>query len=464
MKPIKRRALLRGSLAGACVSIALPALEAMMSPRGSRVLFAGTAEGASEAPPVRLLTVMFRNGVLMSKWTPSTAGKNYELPACLTPLEARKSQINVITGLFNPGPAAASVGGGHARGSGAFANGLPITATGASGISVDQIAARELGGATRLRSLVVAPEGHPTQADYDGASDSCNHLSWTDKNTPVPPEVDPVALFDRLFADGVDPGAAAALRLHRKSVLDAVMSDIERLNKRLGASDKKRLDAHLSAVRDLELQAAAVSNGCETPERPVATDETGVQKPFASEKRVKLMMDLVVQAMACDLTRFGSFSLGLDVLPRLFEKFGERRDHHSISHDGSQANEKVIEEYSRYQVEVFAYLLDRMAEVDEGGDKSLLDNSVVYFANQIAIGDLHTHDNLPVILAGSAGGQIPTGRHIHLLGDKIIPGRRDGTQHIGRSVNDLFLTLLRCVGVTGVSTFGLDGTAPLDLA
>ncbi len=464
MKPIKRRALLRGTLAGACVSIALPALEAMVSSRGSRVLFAGTAEGASEASPVRLLTVMYRNGVLMSKWTPSTAGKDYVLPPCLTPLESRKAQVNVITGLFNPGPAAASAGGGHARGSGAFANGLPITTTGASGASFDQIAARELGGATRLRSLVIAPEGHPTQADYDGASDSCNHLSWTDKNTPVPPEVDPVALFDRLFADGVDPDAAQALRLHRKSVLDSVMTDIDRLNKRLGSSDKKRLDAHLSAVRDLELQAGAMSNGCETPEPPTDTDETGISKPFASEKRVKLMMDLMVQAMACDLTRFGSFSLGLDVLPRLFEKFGERRDHHTISHDGSEGNEKVIEEYSRYQVEVFTYLLDRMAEVDEAGGKSLLDNSAIYFANQIAIGDLHTHDNLPVILAGSAGGQIPTGRHIHLLGDKIIPGRRDGTQEIGRSVNDLFLTLLRCAGVTDVTTFGLDGTTPLDLA
>lgn len=463
MKPIKRRAFLRGSLAGACVSIALPALEAMVCSRGERVLFSGTAEGAIESAPIRLLTIMYRNGVLMSKWTPKTAGTDYELSACLTPLGARKHQINVITGLFNPGAEESTLGGGHARGSGAFANGLPITRTGASGISVDQLAARELGGSTRLRSLVIAPEGHPTEADYDGVSDTCNHLSWIDKNTPVPPEVDPVALFDRLFADGVDPGAVAHLRERRKSVLDLVMSDIDRLNKRLGTSDKKRLDAHLTAVRDLELQAAATSNGCETPERPSPTDETGIARPFASEKRVKLMMDLLVQAFACDLTRFGSFSLGLDVLPRLFEKFGERRDHHSISHDGSAENEKVIEEYTRYQVEVFAYLLDRMAEVDEMGGKSLLDNSLIYFANQIAIGDLHTHDNLPVILAGSAGGQIPTGRHIHLLGDKIIPGRRDGTRHIGRSVNDLFITMLKCVGVN-VSSFGLDGMKPLELA
>ncbi len=340
-----------------------------MSSRGSRVLFAGTAEGASEAAPIRLLTVMYRNGVLMSKWTPSTAGTNFELPACLTPLEARKSQINVITGLFNPGADAGSVGGGHARGSGSFANGLPITSTGASGVSFDQIAAQELGGATRLRSLVVAPEGHPTQADYDGASDSCNHLSWSDKNTPVPPEVDPVALFDRLFADGVDPDAADALRLHRKSVLDSVMTDIDRLNKRLGSSDKKRLDAHLSAVRDLELQAAA---------RLQRLRGAGAARRHRRDRRVEAVRER--EARQADDGPDGpghglrSHALRL-VLARARRPAAPVREVRRAPrsplhlHDGSQGNEPVIEEYSRYQVEVFGYLLDRMAEVDEVGGK-----------------------------------------------------------------------------------------------
>ena len=439
-KRIGRRAFLRGALAGAGVTLALPALEATT----------GTA-------PVRLLSVFFKNGVLMEKWTPAQAGADFTLPACLSPLNDHRSQLNVITGLFNPG-AVSGPGDDHIRGTGSFATGTGITTTGAGGPSFDQIAARELGSATKLSSLAIAPEGYPGGGENGGVADAINHLSWSSKNTPVPPQVDPLALFNKLFDGGLDAQALDGLRARRKSVLDSVAADAQRLQLRLGASDRRRLDAHLTAVRELERTSVA-SAMCMMPEAPEAWPRTAGVAP---EAKIKVMIDLMVRAMACDLTRFGSFSLLLDVSPRLKEKFGEQRDHHTISHDASAAAKPVIEEYSRYQVELFAYLLTRMKEVDEG-EGTLLDNSAVFFANQVAHGDLHTHDNLPVIVAGSAAGQFVTGRHLHLYEGEPKPGRRDTTAKNGRTINDLFLTLLGAAGVSGVTTFGSDGTQPLAL-
>ncbi len=461
VKPFRlsRRSLLRGAFAGASVAMALPALEAMTTSRG---LFYGSARGSTETAPVRLLTVFFRNGVLMEHWTPSQAGSDFALPACLTPLADFQSRINLITGLFNPG-AMSGPGGDHIRGTGSFTTGVPITGTGAGGASLDQIAAELLGEATKLRSLVVAPEGHPGGGDSDGASDACNHLSWADKNTPVAPYVDPAALFDELFDGGLPADELSALRAEQKSVLDSVAQDIARLNARLGQSDKKRLDAHLTALRDVERRAQVDGKTCVAPERPDESPEPTAAGFFAPEAKVKLLIDLMVRGLACDLSRFGSFSLALDVAPRLLEKFGETRDHHSISHDSSDGAKPIIEEYSRYQVEVFAYLLGQMQAVDEG-EATLLDNSLIYFANQIAHGDLHTHAGLPVVLAGSGGGQIATGRHLHLLEGEPIPGRRDlGGTDKGSSVNELFLALLNLAGATDVASFGLDGTSPLAL-
>jgi hypothetical protein len=449
---LSRRTLLRGVLGAGTVALGLPALEAMI---------AGNARGDGSAPPLRLITVFFKNGVAMDQWTPSKAGSSFTLPRCLTPLEPHQAALNVITGLFNPG-ATAGPGGDHIRGTGSFATGMPITGTGAGGPSIDQLAASELGSATRLPSLVIAPEGHPGGGDSDGASDACNHLSWSGANTPVPPQVDPRALFDKLFdgAGDLDADAMDALRARRASVLDSVGEDVKRLQQRLGASDRRRLDAHLSALRELE-QQAETAPGCVPPEAPDAWEKLAVSQP-APEAKIKLMMDLMVQAMSCDITRFASFSLALDVAPRLLELFGETRDHHTISHDNSESVKPVIEEYSRHHVELFAYLLERMKDVSEG-EGTLLDNSAVFFVNQVAHGDLHTHDNLPVIVAGSAGGQFRTGRHVHLLGGDPEPGRRDSTLTVGRSVNDLFLTLLGAVGVPSLESFGLDGSKALDL-
>ncbi len=442
-KRITRRALLRGTLAGASVTLGLPALEA-------------TTKATTGGAPVRLISIFFKNGVLMERWTPELAGKDFTLPACLTPLADHRAELNVITGLFNPG-ALQGPEDDHIRGTGSFATGVPATNTGAGGPSFDQLAARELGNLTKLSSLAIAPEGFPGGGESGGVSDAINHLSWSDKNAPVPPKVDPLALFDKLFDGGLDAAQLTDLRARRQSVLDSVAADARRLQQRLGASDRRRIDAHLTAVRELERQVASGA-ACEVPEAPARDNSRGP----ASAAKIQIMLELMVRALACDLTRFCSFSMVLDVAPRLLEKFGERRDHHTISHDSSAAAKPLIEEYSRYHVELFAYLLERMKEVDEG-EGTLLDNSAVFFSNQLAHGDAHTHDNLPVILAGSAGGQFKTGRHLHLLDGKPSPGRRDITIEQGRSINDLFLTLLGAAGAE-VKSFGSDGTSPLDLA
>jgi hypothetical protein len=425
---IDRRTLLRGS----GVALALPLLDAM------------TARAATA--PRRLITFYFPCGTHLPDWTPPGDGS---LPAtmspCLEPLAPLRQHLVVVTGLakaaaqHKPGGVD---GAGHARGTGTFATGMPCTKFGAGGPSVDQVAAQALGASTRLRSLVVAADS-ARRGFVDGLSEAhmCN-VSWTATNTPVPAERDPRRLFDRLFAGPSTPAAARRLAAERRSVLDVVNSDIHRLERQVGAADRARVDQHLTAVRELERQLDRPWEPlrCRVPSPPAAA------KGQSSDERVRLLIDLQILALSCDLTRFGSFQLANAASEAPMPHLDINEGLHTVSHDTTDAGRDKFRRMVAHQMKQFAYLLDGLRRMPEGSG-TLLDQTLVFCSSEVADGARHTYEDMPVVLAGHAGG-LRGGRHL---------------RYPKRSLNDLFVALLHLVGAPS-GRFGDDGSGPLPIA
>ncbi len=429
MTRLDRRALLRG--AGA--TIALPFLDAMRPRRAH----------AQDAPPLRFFTYYVPNGIHMADWTPTTEGAGFELPWILEPLAAHADQLLVLTGLANR--AAIGGAGDHARGTGSFLTCMPVSKTSneglTNGISADQVAARALPFETKLRSLQVGLEGGVSVGNCDSGY-SCaysRNISWSTPSTPMPKITRAAQLFDQLFAAGASGAQAERRRRQRRSVLDYVADEATRLASKLGAADNAKLDEYLTGVRELELK---IDNEGGATVCQSDLPEAGGDLPA----RARIMADLMVKAMACDLTRIITFMFGNAQTNRAFDFMGIQGAHHELSHH--QHNPEKLEKLrriSRFEVEQLAYLLDAMAAVDDG-DGTLLDNSAVLFSSEIEDGDTHAHVNLPVLLAGRCGGAFTPGRHLKYTDDEPVA--------------NLYLSILNAIGVPS-SSFGLDGTRPL---
>ncbi len=431
---MKRRTFLQG----AGTAIALPFLEAMLPRRAA----AQTADA-----PRRLIGYYVPCGIHMANWTPATEGTDFALPRILAPLENVRDQVLVITGLANR-PAYPDGPGDHASGTGAFLTcAHPFKTEGAdirNGISVDQVAAEALAGDTLFKSLQLGTDGGGGTGDCDSGY-SCayaRNISWADSNTPLSKEVNPQAVFERLFA-GRDPAATAETarkrKLYRLSVLDYVKESATGLQAKLGSTDRQKLDEYLTGVRELETRVQMLDEGpaCQA-ERPNA--------PTDYEDRVRIMSDLMVTALSCDLTRAITFMLGNAGSNHVYGNLDISDGHHQISHHmGNPVNFEQLTVIDTWEVDQLAYLLQRMSAIQEG-ERTLLENSLVFFSSEIEDGNSHAHTNLPILLAGSAGGAIRSGRHLRFGAD--------------RKVSELFISMLNASGV-GVQTFG-DGDRPLD--
>ena len=404
----------RTFLGGAGAAVGLPWLESL-APRPARA--------AAPTQPRRLLFYYVPNGIHMPAWTPSTEGADFALKPIMESLEPVRGEFSVLSGLDNR-PAIVKEGGDHARGTSAFLTcETPKKTFGADiqiGISIDQIAARRIGTDTRLPSLEIGINGNATSGNCDSGY-SCaysSNISWSSPSTPLPKLVKPRAVFDRLF-QGLDPGATAIeqerRRNYRQSVLDYARGEAQRLQPRLGRGDRRKLDEYLTSVRDLESQIgklAGVSALAGTAGPPPA-DGT----PDFPE-HVKLMSDLMVLAFQSDQTRVITFMLGGAASGRTFPFLGINDGHHNISHHMRKPeNFAMLEKIGIWEVQQLSYMLQKMKAIKEG-DRTLLDNSLVFFSSEIEDGDAHRHTNLPVILAGRGGGVTP-GRHIVSKGAPI---------------------------------------------
>jgi len=452
----------RTALRAAGISIALPTLDAMIDGRGR---WLGIAKAATPAP-VRAMTFHFPHGVVLSQWVPATAGKGYAITPGLSTLKDFQDDFNVISGLqqtaWLKGP-----GGGHANGVPNFATAIPSIATGAGGPSVEQVLAAEFGAATKFRALVANNEQAGDQTE--GATTAhMNNISWTGPGMPAPSERDPMAFFMTIVSavpGGATTGPASASPeamatiAHKKSVLDHVLGEISKLSARVGTVDKARLDEHATSLREVEriLQTnlpAVASAGCTAP-APIAGDTSLIDMggtrgtgSMPASDRAKVFLQLFVTAFKCDLTRYGSFAMSNGFDDRRFPEFGGgATGHHQLTHNGGKygPTPEMEPQFVNFYAGLLAYLLGQLKSSPEGAG-TLLDNCLIYYGSEMAEG-WHTNNNMPVVLAGRAGGQVVTGRHLPFPNPTPLA--------------KLFLAILK-YGGSKTTTFGLGGDAPLD--
>jgi hypothetical protein len=388
----------------------------------------------------------------MPYWMPKTVGTDFELTPCLQPMAEHRKDMIVFGGLTcDKGRANGDGAGDHARASGAFLTGAqPRKTAGANfqaGLSADQLAARQLGDRTRLPSLELAIEKYRGTGNCDsGYSCVYEHtLSWRDATTPVPPEVNPRQVFDRLFADKADDPEAAARNELRASVLDAVLEDAKDLNRKLGGADKRKLDQYLSGVRELEKRLARAEKLSPVTLPDDVSRPVGV--PADLTDHIRLMCDLMVLAFQTDSTRICTFMLGREGSEQKYRMVGVNEGHHSISHHmNRQANLDKLKLINTYLVTQLAYLTGKLKEVKEG-DGTLLDSCMVAYGSAIADPNRHHHHDLPMLLIGRGGGSIKTGRYVRYKADTPL--------------NNLWLAMLERFGVKaaklGDSTGVLEG-------
>jgi hypothetical protein len=341
------------------------------------------------------------------------------MPKTLEPLTPYRESLLVLSGLTADKARANGDGpGDHARASAAFLTGSqPFKTDGANikvGVSVDQVAAQKIGAATRFRSLEIGCEGGALSGQCDSGY-SCaysSNLSWSTPHTPCPKETDPRLVFERLFRDG-DAGESAEARAkrltRRKSVLDFVRDDAAALEKRLGASDKRKLDEYLTSVREVErrIDEAASGNANNVPD---SARPSGIPESYAAH--IDLMSDLLVLAFQTDVTRIATFSFANEGSGRSYGFIGAPEGHHDLSHHGNDAEkQRKIQLINRFHIERFARLIEKLAASKEG-DSNLLERSMILYGSGIGDGNRHNHDELPVLLVGRAGGRVTGGKHV----------------------------------------------------
>ena len=413
-QPMSRRTLLRGT----GITLALPWLEAMGP---ANAWAADTKDG--QAAPNRLAVLYVPNGKNMADWTPEAEGSDYELKSILQPLASFKDRMLVLTGLTADGARPHGDGGGdHARALAAFLTGAHPKKTDGTdirnGISVDQLAASRIGHLTRLPSLEIGCEAGSMAGNCDSGY-SCVYsstMSWKSATQPLPKEVNPKLVFERLFST-VPDGKRVKRDARRSSILDFVREDSKGLSSKLGANDVRKLDEYFTAVREIEvrIERAASLPPIETPDYPMPT---GV--PATYEEHIRLMADLMVLGFQTDVTRVCTFVLANEGSNKPYPFIGVSDGHHNLSHHGNDEEKKAkIAKINQFHTTQLAYLLERLASVQEG-DGTLLDHCMVAYGSGNSDGNRHNHDDLPVVLAGGACGTLKTGRHIRYASETPI--------------------------------------------
>jgi Protein of unknown function (DUF1552) len=405
---ITRKALPRRTfLKGVGTAIALPFLDAMTP-----------AMAASAAPnKVRMAFVYVPNGIMMSNWNPDYEGKLTELPRTLKSMEPFKDDI-LLTGnlTHNTGRALLDGAGDHGRCCGSYLTGVQVkksTSDIHASVSMDQLVAKEVGGQTRFPSLELGLEDARQSGDCDSGY-SCaytNNLAWRSETQPLPPILDPRALFERLFGNGVvlSPEARERQALYRRSILDFVTGDTKKLEAGLGPTDRRKLDEYLSSIREVETQIERAEKDNQHID-PHMEKPYGVPADFA--EHFKLMTDMMTIAFQADLTRVVTFLVTHEGTSRAYREIDISDGHHPLTHHRNQP--ELMEKVSRineYQMKQFALWIGKMKQIKEG-DRSLLDNCMIVYGAGLSDGNRHLHEDLPTMIVGRGGNYIKTGRRV----------------------------------------------------
>ncbi len=459
---LPRRTLLRA----AGMSLGLPLLESM-TPAG-RSAFAAANRDAGSAP-VRMACVFVPNGVIQPKWRPTVDGysrgkdgqlesdgkagnvvsRDWELGETLQPLSAMKSKINLIENLaLDTGRAKKDGAGDHARGGSTYLTAArPVKTSSAIrlGISVDQVAATALAGRTTLPSLELGLKGSRNAGSCDSGY-SCaysSNISWKNETQPMPKETIPRLAFERMFGSG-DAAAQRERREVRRSILDIVRGDADKLMRQVGETDKRKLDEYFTSIREIEQRIERT----EEEDRASLPD---LQVPFgrvtAFREHARLMFDLMVVGFQTDTTRVATLMLDSAGGSRSYGEIGVKNSHHGLSHHRNKEDSVAkLEKIDHYLIEQFGYFLEKLDSASDAHG-TLLDQSMVLYGSGLGDGNRHTHHDLPLVLAGGGGGQIETGRVMRYEHEQPMA--------------NLFLSMLDCMGTPaeamGDSTGLLDG-------
>ncbi|MCB9797319.1 MAG: DUF1552 domain-containing protein [Alphaproteobacteria bacterium] len=417
---VTRRSVLRGLLGGSVVSIGLPPLACMMNS-------SGTAYASSLGFPKRFGLFFWGNGNVPDRWLPLSEGAAWEPSDELMPLLGVRDLVTVVTGTEVKLPNLVP----HGSGASGFLSGMPEDADTGSflGPSIDQRIAAEIGGDTLYPSLITG-------------TDTSSCLSYAGLNSPNPAEYSPYALFERIFGAGFrepgedsEPDPRLALR---RSVLDAVMEDAAALQGQVGYEDRIRLEQHLDGVRELELRLARLEEdppdlaACSRPDAPLESYPYVDGRPQLSAVS-RAICDLLVMALACDQTRVFSHFFSTPVNDLLFP--GISAGHHDLTHN-EPGDQPQVHEITTQVMEEYAYLVDQLASVPEG-DGTLLDSCAVLATSEVSLGRTHSISDLPILIAGSAGGALRQGIHYR--------------SYSGDNASKVMVSLMRALDINAVS-------------
>jgi len=436
-RALNRRTFLRGA---GTAAIGLPFLDAMTP-----------AFGATVKPPVRMAFFYVPNGMIMDAWNPSYEGKLQSLPRTLKALEPYKDDILQLGNLtHNTGRALLDGAGDHGRCSGSYLTGVQVKKSLVeikNSISFDQLVANEIGRQTRFPSLELGMEDARQAGDCDSGY-SCaytNNLAWKSETQPLPPVLDPRALFERLFGTGVPmtPEERARQAKYRRSILDFVTGDTQRLESTLGPTDKRKLDEYLSSIREVERQIERAEKDNRQID-PHMDKPYGIPADFAEHFR--MMSNMMAIALQADQTRIITFLMTREGSSRPYRELGIPDGHHPLTHHRNQADlmEKV-RQINEYHVQQFASFVEKMKSTQDG-DGTLLDNCMLVYGAGLSDPNAHLHEDLPTILVGKGGGYFRTGR-------RVIARRET-------PMCNLFLTMMDRMGLH-VENFG-DSTGKLE--
>ena len=424
---LSRRTLLQGlSLSGARIAVGLPPLISMFNSNGTAYA-AETPAGTEQAIESRFVFWFNGNGIPERYWIPAETGPAYKMTPCLAPIAPFRDDVHVITGLDNQAASVPGPGNGHHKSISGVVSCTGFTGRGAGGASIDQVVAAKLGAESRFRSLQIG-----VSQESFGESIQRN-MSWSGYDRPLPPEMIPHKLFDRLFGQREEGWVK-----RKRSILDAIREDDKELRKNLPKEDEQRVDEHLSAVRDLERAIAELPPQYRKADPP---DEDGDMKDWP--RIAKLQSDMLAAALATRQTRVASYMLtkgqGLSRFPWLGYTAAR---HHDYTHADGKApgadgveGQRILRDICRWHVQEFAYLVAKLKSIPEGSG-TLLDHCLLLFAHEHAEANPHKNDGHAVIVAGHAG-KITTGRHTKTTG----------------TLGDLYLTLADDVLHTGIEKF-----------
>ncbi|HYE32974.1 MAG TPA: DUF1552 domain-containing protein [Methylomirabilota bacterium] len=447
-RSLSRRHFLRGL--GACM--ALPAFESFLSPKA--LAAAPSATAASGAAPVRMAFVYVPNGTIPGAWWPEgETGKNFKLSRTLEPLSPLRNQLQILGGLedlnADPGPDGA---GDHARAGGTFLTGVRIKKTAGSdiyaGTSIDQIVANQIGHLTRFQSLELTCDAVRKSGNCDSGY-SCAYeynLAWRSPTQPLTPEPNPRLVFERLFGAGSPAERVQNLKrrqAEQQSILDFVMEDAHALERKLNGRDRQKMDQYLTAVREIEQR---IEKAERMPVKNPALDApAGI--PGSYEEHIALMFDMLLLAFQTDSTRVATMLLAGEGSNRTFPEIGLSEGHHNLTHHRNQEDMiKKVEQIDIWYVKQFSKFLQKMEQTKDADGQSLLHNSMILYGSGNADGNRHSHNNLPILLAGSGGGSLKPGRYIKT---KPTP------------LTNLFLSMADRMGAEGIEKHG-DSTGRLE--